>query len=119
MLLVHNETLTWGTNPHSFRLMQDSMGTHGTLIILKGKSSQVIDVRFPESVTVDEILAAWEKQGFNWVDDFPPIKTDGTFVVIRTIVLGTYTIFWYVYHVNDYSLDACVVLKNPPKPETT
>ncbi|MDD5042018.1 MAG: hypothetical protein PHX87_06565 [Candidatus Peribacteraceae bacterium] len=117
--MIRNETLTWGMMPHWFRIWQDSMGTHGTLAIVKPNGSQVIAVPFPESVTIDEILAAWEQQGFNWVDAFAPLKTDGTFVVIRTIDLGTYTVFWHVYHVHDYPRDACVVLKNPPKPAAT
>ncbi len=108
-------TLTWGGMKHWFRIWEDGSGTHGMLGVIKDKGTQTLFVTFPEGITVEAILAAWnsEAQNHNWVDLFPPVKIGGTFAVIRAIDLGAYRILWYVFHVDNFPQDALMVLKKP------
>ncbi|MDD5751361.1 MAG: hypothetical protein PHS73_02475 [Candidatus Peribacteraceae bacterium] len=116
---MRSEMLTWPNARHWFRLTQEGSGTRGALGIIKGDDeahTQVIPVEFPPSITVDAVLEAWQKQGGNWLDLFTPVRMGTMFVVIRSIDLGEYRVLWYVYHVDNYPQDSCVVLKKPPAP---
>lgn len=115
-MLIRDETLTWGGMKHWFRLMQDGMGVHGTLAIIKDNGTQVIPVVFPECITVDVILEAWEKQRNNWLDLYTPVRLGNLFAVTRVIDLGDCRILWHVLHINDCPQDACVVIKKPMAP---
>ncbi|HAI98481.1 TPA: hypothetical protein DCL30_02965 [Candidatus Peribacteria bacterium] len=106
-----SETLTWAGMPHSFVLTETPMGLFGELRIVKPRGTQSVPVPFPGDVTLQNVLGAWKG---NWEDLFPPVKSPGTFSVIRFIDLGKYRVLWYVLHVYDAPQDACAVLPKPP-----
>lgn len=102
-------SFSWGS-PHRFDFTEDEAGhLTGVLRIEKANGRQNIDVAFPHSVRLLDVLLSWHDQGQRWMELF--VHDDRPFVAMRVIWLrDNLAVRWDVLHIDEKPFDSCVVL---------
>lgn len=109
-------------SPHVLHLRHSGKRILGTFTITKaGAPPQEINIIFPEDISIQEVLSAWNRQEKKW-EQLPreEARPGEPYIAIRVIRLKDWTIKWDVYHQNDCPYDGCTVVpRMPEKDEAT
>lgn len=105
--MAQSKTLRWDNADHYLVLTETEDGVLCQMRIIKGENTQdVPDFYLPKPISLQDVLAAWEKQKCAW--KILATLKGNPFVALRVIWLPHgYCITWLVVHIGGIPSDLC------------